>query len=105
MEDLNDMHERMYNGVMYEWDQDKAAANFRRHGIDFADAVGVFEDEYALRREDPDAQGERRFVIIGIDFLGRVVVVVYTFRGEHIRLISARRATRREREYYGRERP
>jgi uncharacterized protein len=100
------MHDDMYTDAMdYEWDPDKAAANLRRHGVDFADAVGVFEDEYALRREDPDAQGEQRFVITGIDFLGRVVVVVYTYRGEYIRPISARRATRREREHYGRERP
>jgi uncharacterized DUF497 family protein len=100
------MHDDMYISTMdYEWDPDKAAANLRRHGVDFADAVGVFEDEYALRREDPDAQGEQRFVITGIDFLGRVVVVVYTYRGERIRPISARRATRREREHYGRERP
>jgi uncharacterized DUF497 family protein len=89
----------------YEWDPDKAAASLRRHGVDFADAVGVFEDEYALRREDPDAQSEQRFVITGMDFLGRVLVVVYTYRGERIRPISARRATRREREHYARERP
>jgi uncharacterized protein len=88
----------------YEWDPEKAAANLRRHGVDFADVVGAFEDEYALRREDPDAHDEQRFIITGIDFLGRVVVVVYTYRGEHIRPISARRATRREREHYERER-
>jgi uncharacterized protein len=100
------MYDDMYTSVMdYEWDPDKAAANLRQHGVDFADAVGVFEDEYALRREDPDAHGEQRFIITGIDFLGRVVVVVYTYRGECIRPISARRATRREREHYGRERP
>jgi uncharacterized DUF497 family protein len=91
--------------MAYEWDLDKATANLRRHGVDFADAVGVFEDAYALRREDPDARGEQRFVITGMDFLGRVVVVVYTYRGERIRPISARPATRREREHYGRERP
>jgi uncharacterized protein len=100
------MHICVYISSMdYEWDPDKAAANLGRHDVDFADAVGVFEDEYALRREDPDAQGEPRFVIIGMDFLGRVLVVVYTYRGERTRLISARRATRREREHYGRERP
>jgi uncharacterized protein len=96
----------MYSGHMdFELDPDKAVANLRKHGVDFADAVGVFEDEYALRREDPDAQGEQRFVTIGMDFLGRVVVVVYTYRGERIRPISARRATRRERASYERRRP
>jgi uncharacterized protein len=91
--------------MAFDWDPDKTAANLRKHGVDFADAVGVFGDEYALRREDPDAQGERCFVTIGIDFLGRVVVVVYTYRGERIRPISARRATRRERASYERRRP
>jgi uncharacterized DUF497 family protein len=96
----------MYTNAMdYEWDPEKAAANVHRHGVDFADAVGVFEDEYALRREDPDAQDEQRFVIVGMDVLGRVLVVIYTYRGERTRLISARRATRREREAYERERP
>jgi uncharacterized DUF497 family protein len=88
-----------------EWDPDKAATNLRKHGVDFADAVGVFEDEYALSREDPDAHGEPRFVIIGIDFLGRMLTCVYTYRGARIRLISARRATRRERASYERRRP
>ena len=100
------MYTYMYTTVMeYEWDPEKAAANLRRYGIDFADAVGVFEDEYALRREDPDAYGEHRFIITGMDFWGRVVVAVYTYRGERIRPISAGQATRREREYYGQERP
>ena len=51
-----------------EWDPEKAAANLRQHGVYFADAVGVFEDPYALTREDPDAQGEQRFVSVGLDF-------------------------------------
>lgn len=90
--------------MFYEWDPAKAAANRRKHGIDFADAVGVFDDEYALRREDPDAVDEQRFVALGWDTLGRIVVVVYTYRGEDIRLISARKATKKEREHYARER-
>ncbi|MBI3246475.1 MAG: BrnT family toxin [Deltaproteobacteria bacterium] len=90
--------------MFYEWDPAKAATNRRKHGIDFADAVGVFADEYALRREDPDAVDEQRFVALGWDTLGRPVVVVYTYRGEDIRLISARKATKKEREYYARER-
>jgi uncharacterized DUF497 family protein len=87
-----------------EWDPEKAAANLRQHGVDFADAVGVFEDPYALTREDPDAQGEQRFVSVGLDFLGRVLTMVYTHRGVRTRLISARRATKREREAYERAR-
>jgi uncharacterized protein len=96
----------MYTSSMgFEWDPDKAAANLRRHGVDFADAVGVFSDDFALRREDPQAPAERRFVGIGMDFLGRVLTVVYTYRGERIRLISARRSTGRERAQYERARP
>jgi uncharacterized protein len=96
----------MYNQSMdFEWDEQKARANLAKHGIDFADAVGVFEDPFTLTREDPDAQGEQRFVSVGMDMLGRVLVVVYTHRGERIRPIYARRANRREREFYERERP
>jgi uncharacterized protein len=89
----------------FEWDPDKAAENLRRHAVDFADAAGVFQDDYALTREDPQAQREHRLVTVGMDFLGRVLTVVYTYREERIRLISARRATRRERADYERARP
>jgi len=86
------------------WDSEKAAANLRKHGVEFVDAMGVFEDPYALTREDPDAQGEQRFVSVGMDFLGRVLTVVYTHWDVSIRLISARRVTRRERDSYERYR-
>ncbi len=82
------------------WDPPKAEANLRRHGIRFSDAEGVLFDPNALTEEDENVEGEQRFVSIGLDPLGRVLVVVYTFRGEDIRLISARRATRRERRAY-----
>lgn len=72
----------------------------RKHGIRFADAEGILFDPNALTEEDEHMEGERRFVSIGLDPVGRVLVVVYTFRGEDIRLISARRATRRERRAY-----
>jgi uncharacterized DUF497 family protein len=84
---------------MFEWDPKKAAGNFRKHGVRFADAVSVFEDEQALTVAD-DADDERRWVTIGADGMGRIVVVVYTWRGERVRIISARWATRREREQY-----
>ena len=100
------MHNWMYIDAMeIEWDPEKAAANLRKHGIPLSYAADVLEDEYALTREDPHAQGEQRFVTVGMDGLGRVLTVVYTYRGERIRPISARRATRREREAYERERP
>ena len=74
----------------YVWDPAKAESNLRKHGIRFADAVGVLEDEFALWQEDTASQGEERFVAVGRDFLGRVLTVVFTYRREDIRLISAR---------------
>lgn len=82
------------------FDPNKAAANYRKHGIRFSDAEPVLFDQMALTREDNDADEEQRFVSIGVDAIGRVLVVVFTCRGEEIRLISARSATAKEREYY-----
>ena len=83
----------------FEWDARKARTNLRRHKVDFADAATVFEDDRAVtvRDEDPD---EERFSTVGLDALGRELVVIFTLRGERIRIISARRATRRERAEY-----
>jgi uncharacterized DUF497 family protein len=83
----------------FEWDARKAASNVRKHGVDFADAAGVLYDELAVTIPDERAD-EDRFVTIGLDALGRLLVVVYTWRGDRARLISARRATRRERRQY-----
>jgi len=83
----------------FEWDPAKAAANRQKHGIDLADAIGVFEDPYALTRADSHPS-EERFVTLGRDLLDRVLVVVWTARVESLRLISARRATARERRQY-----
>ena len=88
----------------YEWDPGKASTNRRIHGVDFADAVGVFEDEWGLTVREEEAGGEQRFVTLGADFLDRVLVVAYTYRGEVIRVISARRATSRERRTYEQKR-
>ena len=86
----------------FEWDAGKAADNLKKHGVDFADAAAIFSDERAITIPD-DRSEEERFVTVGLDALGRLVVVVYTWRGENIRLISARLATRRERMQYGGE--
>jgi uncharacterized DUF497 family protein len=86
--------------VEFEWDEEKAAANLRKHAVDFADAVLVFEDELAVTMGDPDSENEERFVTMGHDPCGRLLVVVYTWRGERVRLISARTATGRERRHY-----
>ena len=84
---------------MYEWDKSKARENEIEHGISFADTFGVFEDPHALTL-DQQRQGEERHVSIGMDCFGRVLVVVYTWRGENIRIISARKATRTEVRQY-----
>ena len=86
-------------GMECEWDEAKAASNLRKHGVDFADAVGVFDDPFALSMPDDDAD-EERCIAIGNDFLGRVLVVVYAYRGDRIRVISARKATPAERDAY-----
>ncbi len=88
----------------YQWDPEKAASNLGKHGVDFADAVGVFEDEWALTIKEEYVEGEQRFATVGTDFLERVLVVIYTHRGGEIRLISARRAIRKERRTYEQKR-
>lgn len=86
--------------VEFEWDEGKAAANLRKHGVDFADAALVLEDDMALTLRDPDADAEERWVTMGQDPHQRVLAVVFTWRGERIRLISARKATGAERRRY-----
>ena len=83
-----------------EWDPRKATANLKKHGVDFADAATVLHDEQAITVR-VDGGSEERYVTIGMDALGDVLVVVYTWRGEQPRLISARKATPQEREQYG----
>ncbi|MFN7949483.1 MAG: BrnT family toxin [Blastocatellia bacterium] len=85
--------------MSFEWDPKKAASNQRKHKIDFADAATVLEDEAGITIDD-DNPDEERFITIGMDALGRVLVVVWTWRGENVRLISARKATPSEREQY-----
>jgi uncharacterized DUF497 family protein len=89
--------------MAFEWDHDKAEANRRKHGVDFADAVGVFDDPRAITMADPYPD-EERFDSLGLDFLGRVLVIIWTWRGDDVRMISARAATRRERRRYEEER-
>jgi uncharacterized protein len=84
----------------YEWDPAKATTNLQKHGISFADAVAVFSDELALTVAD-DFTDEERFLTLGTDAFGQLLIVSFTWRGDHtIRLISARKATRTERRQY-----
>ena len=86
--------------VRFEWDPAKARSNLTKHRVDFADAVAVFEDPRGLTRDDPHPR-EERFVTLGLDSLGRLLVVSWTQRGkDDIRLISARKATRSEARQY-----
>lgn len=79
----------------------KAAANFRTHRVSFAEAVTVFEDDFALTRDDPDAAEEERFVTLGLSDRGNLLVVVYTYRElDNIRVISAWKANGRQRVLY-----
>lgn len=83
----------------FEWDPAKAKSNYRKHGVRFADAVAALEDENAVSVRD-EVEDEERWVSIGIDALARLLVVVYAWRGENIRLISARLATPSETQQY-----
>jgi uncharacterized protein len=79
-----------------EFDPDKAAENLRKHRISFAHAEQALRDPTAVTVEDPDAEGAPRFVTLGMDALGRTLVVVYTPRGRRTRIISARKASKVE---------
>jgi hypothetical protein len=85
--------------VKVEWDYLKATSNLEKHNVDFADAVTVLDDDLAITIRE-ETSGEERFVTLGTDALGRLLVVVYTWREDCVRIISARKATPRERRRY-----
>ena len=84
-----------------EFDPDKARSNLQKHKVSFAHAEQALRDPMAVTIDDPDAEGEPRFVTLGMDALGRVLVIVHTPRGRRTRLISARKASKGEMEQYG----
>ncbi len=87
--------------MIVEWDGEKAAANEQKHGVSFRDAMVALEDPLSTTFRDPDHSGdELRFLTFGHDRSGRILVVAHTDRGDAVRLISARRATRAERRFY-----
>jgi uncharacterized DUF497 family protein len=87
----------------FEWDEAKAAANVRKHGVSFEEAITVFSDLNTITILDvAHSETEDRFVDIGLSVSGRVLVVVYTERGARIRIISCRKATPAERRQYER---
>jgi hypothetical protein len=88
-------------GIAFEWDPKKDSANQRKHGVGFAEATAVFDDPLSVTIPDPDqTSDEERFVIIGMSSNRSLLIVVHTIRGERIRLISARPATKHVRRNY-----
>lgn len=83
-----------------EYDHEKAASNLKKHGISFNEAVFALYDPLALSMEDSDVSGEARWLLVGISNRLRVLTVVYTLRGDTIRIISARLSTRHESKQY-----
>ena len=87
--------------MKYQWNPDKAKSNFKKHGVYFSDAVSVFSDDFGMTKID-DSSSEERFVTIGMDAFGNVMVVVFTWRDDEIRVVSARKATPSEsKQYFG----
>jgi len=93
----------IYHRVRFEWDPDKARVNRAKHGIELADAIEVLFDPLGLTMADEHAD-ELRWVTVGFDCVGRVLVVVYSRNRGVVRLLSARQATRRERRAFEEER-
>ena len=84
-----------------EWNDAKAEANQRKHGVSFAEALTVLADPLALTGFDPDhSDNENRCITMGLSVAGRLLLVSHTERGEKVRIISARKASRRERKDY-----
>ena len=91
--------------MQFEWDENKNQANIEKHGISFSEASTVFYDENAVLFDDPDhSENEDRFLIIGFSQKARICIVSHCYRGNDdvIRIISARKATKRESEAYNR---
>lgn len=89
--------------MIFEWDENKNIANIKKHGIGFAEACSAFYDDKAILFDDPDhSKDEERFLLIGMSISARVMIVSHCYRskGEKIRIISARKATKSEVNYY-----
>jgi uncharacterized DUF497 family protein len=88
-------------GLRFEWDQRKADSNLKKHGVSFQEATSVFADTMSITIPDPDhSVSEARFIDVGLSHRNRLLVVSYAERGEKIRIINARPASRSERKEY-----
>jgi len=87
--------------LVFEWDPKKARRNFEKHGVSFDEAGSVFRDDMSIAIPDPlHSEDEERFVLLGYSYRNRLLVVVHTDRGDRIRIITARPASKRERMRY-----
>jgi len=87
--------------LTFEWDSRKARSNLAKHGVGFQEASTIFGDPLSLTIPDPEhSLSEERYITVGRAFSVKFLVVVHTERGDNIRIISARRASRRERKFY-----
>jgi len=87
--------------IRFDWDPDKAAANEKKHGVRFSEAATACGDPLSITIPDPERSvGEARFVLVGLSYLGRLVVVAHAETEDSIRIISARLATKAERRSY-----
>ncbi len=85
----------------FEWDDEKAKSNFKKHGVSFEEGATIFNDPKLATISDPDhSEGEERFVSIGVSVVRRLLTVIHAYRAERIRLISARKATKAEKKNY-----
>ena len=85
----------------FEWNPDKAALNFEKHGISFQEAATVFNDNLSVTFPDlAHSIAESRYVIIGVSRFGQLLAIAHTERGEKVRIISARKATLQEKRFY-----
>ena len=88
----------------FEWDNNKAITNLQKHGVSFSEAATVFGDPLSITFPDPDHSiNESRFITIGLSTSGKIIILVHTDRGDRLRIISARKATRKEQRFYEEE--
>lgn len=91
----------MYNYQLnIEYDLVKAESNFRKHGVSFDEASTALLDDHALVMEDVDSEEENRWILVGLSCEARLLTVIYVVRGEFVRIISARKATKTEADFY-----
>lgn len=88
----------------FEWDNNKAISNIQKHGISFSEAASVFGDPLSITFADPEHSiNESRFITIGLSSMNNIIILSHTDRGDKIRIISARRVTRKEQRFYEEE--